>query len=300
MLELITVPSQGVLFTLANLHEGKSYIKRDGMLFEYSQPLTRPVNPDDLPTDGEVITVLAKQMGRVLLMKDYSYISKTGRSVRPSEAEAMRLVEKHTFVPVPNVIYALFNDTNGDIGMTIIPGSSLDKHWESLDDKTKQSLCRRTWDLISMIRQIPQKPELKHLFQCAADGSPTLDPLIQDIQQPPTPLETDSQLRSRIYERYIRYGGSRYRDQLLDMLPHSSSSVFTHADIAPRNIMVDENYQITGLLDWEYSGWYPDYWEYAQIMRPACQTGDWQSWMNATAPQKWDISGIAAARRILF
>ncbi|KAG5298395.1 hypothetical protein I7I48_07834 [Histoplasma ohiense] len=33
-----------------------------------------------------------------------------------------------------------------------------------------------------------------------------------------------------------------------------------------------------------------DYWEYAQITRPPCQMGDLQTWMNATAPQKWDIS----------
>ncbi|KKZ65090.1 hypothetical protein EMCG_01330 [[Emmonsia] crescens] len=291
----MSVHRSGVPFTLTNLHEGESYIMRDEMLFEYSLPPNPPVNPEDLPTDGEVITVLAKQMGRVILMYDYSYVSKTGRSVRPSEAEAMRLISKYTSIPAPKVVYALFSDTNGDIGMTIIPGSSLDKHWKNLDDITKQSLCCQTWDLISMIQQVPQKPELKHIFQCAADGSPTLDPLIQDIQQPPTPLETNSQLQSRIYKRYIHFGGSRYKNQLLDMLPHSSFSVFTHADIAPRNIMVNENYQITGLLDWEYSGWYPDYWEYAQIMRPACQTGDWQSWMDATAPQKWDISGIAAA-----
>ncbi|EER41151.1 predicted protein [Histoplasma capsulatum H143] len=36
--------------------------------------------------------------------------------------------------------------------------------------------------------------------------------------------------------------------------------------------MVDENYQITGLVDWKYAGWYPDHWEYVQIMRPARQT----------------------------
>lgn len=184
--------------------------------------------------------------------------------------------------------------------MTIIRGSALDKHWEGLDNETKQYLCCQIWELIYQLRQIPQKPELKHLFQCGADGSQTQDPLIEEFQQPSRPLETDLQLRTRIYERYIRFGGTRYKDQLLDMLPHSSSSIFTHGDIALRNIMVDEQFQITGLLDWEFSGWYPDYWEYAQIMKPACMNGDWQSWMDATAPQKWDISGISAARRILF
>lgn len=291
----MTAPVHGIPFELRNIHEGESYINRDGRLFRYS-----PVTPEELPADGEAITVLAKQMGRVLLMHDHSYVSKSGQAIRPSEAEAMRLVSKHSSIPAPEVIYAQFNGGHGSIGMAIIPGSPLGKHWESLDDETKRSLCHQTWKLIAKLRQIPRKPELEHLFQCAADGSQTLDPLIEDFQQPPRPLECDLQLRFRIYERYIRFGGSRYKDQLFDMLPHSSSSVFTHGDIAPRNIMVDENYQITGLLDWEFSGWYPDYWEYAQIMRPACQTGDWQSWMDATAPQKWDISGINAARRILF
>jgi thiamine kinase-like enzyme len=214
----------------------------------------------------------------------------------------MRIASKHLSVPVPEVIYTRFNDGYSEIGMTIIPGSSLDKHRELLADKTKKSLCQQTWDLIAKLRQIPQKPELQHLFQCAADGSPTLDPLIEDLQQPPRPLETDLQLRSRIYERYIHFAGRRYKDELFDMLPHSSSSVFTHGDIAPRNIMVDDKFRITGLVDWEYSRWYPDYWEYAQIMRPAqtCQTGDWQQWVDATAPQKWDLSGINAARRVMF
>lgn len=276
---------EGIPFKLRNIHEGESYVNRDGTLFRYS-----PLTPGQLPVDGEVITVLCKQMGRVLIMHDYSYASKSGQSVRSVEAEAMRLVSKHSSVPVPEVIYGLFDGGYGNIGMTIIPGSSLEKHWVSLDHKTKRSLCLQTWDLIAKLRQIPQKPELKHLFQCATDGSQTLDLLIENFQQPPRPLETDLQLRSRIYERYIRFGGSRYKDQLFEMLPHSSSSIFTHGDIAPRNIMVDEKYQITGLVDFENSGWYPDYWEYAQIMRPACRTGDWQSWMDDTAPQKWDIS----------
>lgn len=99
----------------------------------------------------------------------------------------------------------------------------------------------------------------------------------------------DSELRVRIYERYLHFGGRRFESQLPDMLPRSYSSVFTHADIAPRNIMVDEQNKVTGILDWEY----------AQIMRPAFE-GDWSMWMDRTAPQTWDLNGINAARRVLF
>lgn len=86
---------------------------------------------------------------------------------------------------------------------------------------------------------------------------------------PGSPLEllgalmNDSDLRARIFERSPHFGGSLYEREPPYMLPRSDCSVFTHMDIAPRNTMVDEGDKVTGLLDWEYAGLYPDYWVYA-------------------------------------
>jgi hypothetical protein len=63
--------------------------------------------------------------------------------------------------------------------------------------------------------------------------------------------------------------------------------------------MVDQSGHITGIIDWELAGWYPDYWEYANIMKPTTEE-NWQTWMDRTAPQQWDLSGLVAARRVLF
>ena len=38
--------------------------------------------------------------------------------------------------------------------------------------------------------------------------------------------------------------------------------VFIHQDLAPRNLFLDEHYNLW-LIDWERSGWYPTYFEYA-------------------------------------
>ncbi|KAF3764149.1 hypothetical protein M406DRAFT_330500 [Cryphonectria parasitica EP155] len=38
--------------------------------------------------------------------------------------------------------------------------------------------------------------------------------------------------------------------------------VFTHHDLAPRNLMVDSSKNLW-LVDWDYAGWYPPYFEYA-------------------------------------
>ncbi|KAE8312066.1 kinase-like domain-containing protein [Aspergillus transmontanensis] len=136
-----------------------------------------------------------------------------------------------------------------------------------MDENTKESICHQTWNFVSEIRTVPSPHD--GIFQCAADGSPSKDPLLED-------------LRARIYERYLYFGVRRYEHELPDMLPRSDRAVFTHGDIAPRNIMVDENANITGIIDWEYAGWYPDHWEYARILRLALW-GDWSIWMERTA-----------------
>lgn len=42
--------------------------------------------------------------------------------------------------------------------------------------------------------------------------------------------------------------------------------VFTHADINMRNVLVNENGRISGIVDWECAGWFPEYWEYTKKM----------------------------------
>ena len=276
--------------------ESNTSIKRGQTIF----PCPFSVNASnffDLAPDEEVVTVLGKPMGRIILEYDFSLVTKYGFGVQPAEAEAMRLISNYTSVPAPEVYHTDFStEDNGFIEMSLIQGSPLEGIWNTLNEKAKESICRQTWDLISEIQSVP--PQYEGIFQCAADGSPSRDPLLEDLQSPPRPLTSDSELRDRIYERYVHFGGSRYEHELPSMLPKSNQSVFTHGDIAPRNIMV-ENGNITGIIDWEHAGWYPDYWEYAQIMRPAFW-GDWSIWMERTAPARWDLCGINASRKVLF
>jgi hypothetical protein len=310
-------PPKGVPYGVENLHQGDHYIKEGDIII----PCLSSVHPLSLSAHQELITVLAKQMGRLVLEWDLSWVTKTGSGVGPAEAEAMRLVFTHTDVPVPEVIFTDFKRPEkevttrseydyhlpeGMIGMTIIPGTTLEQKWDILDDEAKESICLQLWDMLSKIRNIPRPQGFEGLYQCLADGSPSQDPMFKDLQTPARPLLSDFEVRARIYERYTHCGGTRYDNELPDMLPRSERSVFTHADIAPRNVMVDDQNKVTGILDWEWAGWYPDYWEYAQIMRRAFWTDksagawNWSLWMEKTAPQRWDLRGIDAARKVLF
>lgn len=47
--------------------------------------------------------------------------------------------------------------------------------------------------------------------------------------------------------------------------PLKCNVVFTHGDLRPDNITVevtgDHGYIVTGVIDWEYAGFYPEYYE---------------------------------------
>ena len=214
----------------------------------------------------------------------------------------MRLVKQHTDVPIPSLFISYFfmvgDEEHGSISMEKAEGTSLENVWGEYNDETKAYICREIWRIVGQLRNIPRPPELLHLYQCGADGSPSIDVLLKDLQTPPRPLFDDEALRARIYERYYHFWGRLYEGTLPEMLPRSDISVFTHGDLTPRNIMVKDDH-ITGVIDWENAGWFPDYWEYANIMKPSRDI-DWMHWMDRTKLIQWDISAINKARKVLF
>lgn len=50
--------------------------------------------------------------------------------------------------------------------------------------------------------------------------------------------------------------------------------VFTHGDLNPSNILV-RGEEVVAIIDWEFAGWYPHYWEYTA------------AWLTAVVFQHW-------------
>ncbi|KAK8043485.1 Aminoglycoside phosphotransferase [Apiospora rasikravindrae] len=55
---------------------------------------------------------------------------------------------------------------------------------------------------------------------------------------------------------------------------HGHDIVMTHNDFAPRNILVRGS-TVVAILDWEYSGFYPEYWEYCKSLWRPCWDSAW-------------------------
>ena len=66
-------------------------------------------------------------------------------------------------------------------------------------------------------------------------------------------------------------------DPYRQALPDDSNIVFTHSDLHPSNILVspEKPRSIVSILDWQQSGWYPDYWEFCKAEYTADPVSDW-------------------------
>lgn len=51
--------------------------------------------------------------------------------------------------------------------------------------------------------------------------------------------------------------------------------VFTHADLNPFNILIRDE-KVVGIIDWEFAGWYPFYWEYTSAWHGNITRTGWQ------------------------
>lgn len=60
---------------------------------------------------------------------------------------------------------------------------------------------------------------------------------------------------------------------------HRHKIVLTHGDLQGRNIMVSGD-RITGILDWQSCGWYPEFWEFAKCFSVYGWPKDWPQFVS--------------------
>jgi thiamine kinase-like enzyme len=65
-----------------------------------------------------------------------------------------------------------------------------------------------------------------------------------------------------------------------DFFPDTGNVYFTHRDLTLGNIIISGppgSQRITGIVDWEQAGWYPEYWEYCKLLYGVEYSHEWRS-----------------------
>jgi len=196
--------------------------------------------------------------------------------VRLTEAITMKFVAENTSIPVPHV-YDVF-EARGHIYLVMeyIDAPSLAEMWPTMSFSEKKRIVSQMGGYLRELRSL-RSPHPGMVE--AVDRTGCYDMRLQIEPFGPFTVE---EYHAHFGYDYIRKQAERYPQFQADFERCNGrkyNTVFTHGDLAPRNILVKDG-EIVGIIDWECSGWYPEYSEY---------TTSWFS--NMDCLEWWDMLG---------
>ena len=200
------------------------------------------------------------------------HLVKFGRTVHLSEASALGLVAASTSIPVPKVYCAFLDEESGMsyIVMERIDGEMLGRKWFQMSEEEKEGIWKQLKNILEELRGIEN---LRPGSVCAADGGTLHDHRIWGAAglNGMGPFKTE-----REFNLFLRNGNENTEntkdeklklrlDTLIEMHKEVEGrhlkTVFTHGDLSISNFLVKDG-KVVGLIDFEMSGFYPEYWEY--------------------------------------
>ncbi|RDB15339.1 hypothetical protein Hypma_004681 [Hypsizygus marmoreus] len=181
--------------------------------------------------------------------------------VRYSEVANMQHIASNTSIPVPRVRDYFVSNGRSYLVMDYIDAPTLLGVWDTLSPLEKQSILLQLQEHLVQLRQLTP-PHAGHVE--AAEGLPCWDPRLRST--PFGPFTSVKDFHEFLGHDYMRTAENcrEYRAVFEECARRSYKTMFTHGDLAPRNILVKDA-KIVGLIDWEVSGWYPEYWEYVRL-----------------------------------
>ncbi|CAI7671898.1 unnamed protein product [Penicillium palitans] len=174
------------------------------------------------------------------------------------EAHTLGMVEKFTKIPAPRAIDVLETPDASYFLMTQVPGRPIGQLLNTMTDEQVENAVTDLKRYIAELRAIPN--EASKFQICNSEGGGILDWRIPDSQSENLRFHTETDFHNYLTE--MMTDDTRKQAAKSHAIPHAI--VFTHGDLNPRNILA-ENGRITGIVDWENAGFFPEYWEYTKM-----------------------------------
>nr|POE49202.1 hypothetical protein CFP56_32352 [Quercus suber] len=195
------------------------------------------------------------------------HLVKTGPYVHLSEVATMEFIAKNTSIPVPKVYSSFVYKDRAYIVMERVRGQVLHAVWSTLSDKSRQNLLHQLKRIFEEMRALKRSQDVgvqncnggslhdSRIPHCHTRFGP-----FRTIQDFHLWLRGGHQLAS-IEEKQDHQDWREIKEMAIEQDGAWPPPVFTHGDLNPFNILVKDG-QIVSIIDWEFSGWYPHYWEY--------------------------------------
>lgn len=208
--------------------------------------------------------------GPVLLLPDGTVVKVGNPAFLQLEAEATKYARDHTQLPIPRV-YDFFTSSDGHKGYLVMqhmPGDMLQRKWRFLSSEQRNSIMAQVRNMIEELRAIPQ-PEPQGWIGSSSRGAFRDFHIRSNETYGPFPSEAAfNTFRMGCFAKFSYSEEPTTKARLARIgreMPVASDIVFTHGDITRRNLLVDDNAKVVGIIDWEQAGWRPAYWEKVKI-----------------------------------
>lgn len=180
-----------------------------------------------------------------------------------NEAAALALLEAEApDVPAPLLIDT-FEDGDGNsiAVMTQVPGVQAISVLYRMTYQERRQFADDLGAAIAQIRQISNmsKPLFTGISKIRSQGSKIHDPCVG--YEACGPFENEWDWNMSMTGGRPEFWRSSHPEAFLS----EHESKFTHADLHLNNNLVDAG-KLSGIIDWEISGFYPEYWEFAKGM----------------------------------
>ncbi|KAJ3740055.1 kinase-like domain-containing protein [Lentinula detonsa] len=173
------------------------------------------------------------------------------------EANSIRFVRRNTTIPVPDVLDTVPPDGVNNSGLLLtswIEGETLgswnQRHLIWPDGFQKHAEIAFYSD--SSEERRPALAKIEAMFPEGPMSSP--------------PVNTIAEFHELLFQQ-VSWTSRLERLRLIAEPVHTRDYriTFTHSDLNPHNILVKDDH-LAAIIDWEFAGWYPEYWEYTQLV----------------------------------
>ncbi|KAG5759063.1 hypothetical protein H9Q72_012807 [Fusarium xylarioides] len=238
-----------------------------------------------------------------------NFAVKFGHTVSFEEAEAFQFISSNTKVPVPEFYATLVEPETGInfIVMEYINARSLGDLWPSLAAPDKLEITNQLHAALQDLRSL-EPPS----YMGSVNRRPLTDGVFWTPEQNPAtpgPFNTEEDLNEGVLKRLAEHEPQAHLTLLRTLITttlRDHKVKFTHGDLQPKNILVkrtglnDSQYEIK-IIDWEISGWYPEYWEFCNATIAGGFRSEWldlvQHIMHVYVPEYLMLQTI---RSLLF